>query len=113
MAYHSDVIIAALKNLKGKLVKIGKTISTFAKVAASKIKNFWVARVVPASKESVAKFKNIVAGQKAALEKGLQKMKTVYFFPTGNMLKDLVTQAKAKLKNFLGKMGNLFKKKKF
>jgi hypothetical protein len=105
MAYHSDVVMEKLKQLKGKLVKIGKAMSTFAKVAANKIKNFWIARVLPATQDTIANFKGLVDTEKAVLVKGLQKMKTVYFFPTGNLLSNLVTGAKTKLKGFLNKFG--------
>jgi hypothetical protein len=86
-------------------VKIGKAMSTFAKVAANKIKNFWIARVLPATQDTIANFKGLVDTEKAVLVKGLQKMKTVYFFPTGNLLSNLVTGAKTKLKGFLNKFG--------
>jgi hypothetical protein len=114
MAYHVTEVSEAMKKIGAKLLKVGKTVATFAKVLAGQMKNFWLARVLPAGKSTLSAFKEILPKQKALVQNTLKKgAKVVYFFPQGNMLKEMIGKTKQKLKAFFGDVKNFFGKKSF
>jgi len=93
MTYHTDVVKQKLEKLKEKFVKIKKAVSTFAKVSTEKMKNFWIAPVLAVTKQTIEKLK----GVPTAVTTGLQKMKTIYFFPTNGPLLEAIQSTRQKL----------------